>query len=586
VVTMIPPGAKPGTNRSEREVFTAFEGIPDRPDWIVIHSLQLAQNLFSLEGEADFIVMVPGKGIVVIEAKNPKYVEYTAGQWYLDKLPNPTKDPLQQVSRARSNIRGYLKQHDENINDIPFARMLWFTSIGRHQFINNSAGDMQFFEWELGLAEDKDKPVLAIEKLLDNHIAFFADNGEVHYDPSAFTSERAENLANTLLSNFTGYESAEELAKTRYKIEQKMLDEQLAIMELVEYNNHLYFDGGAGTGKSFLLAEAARKFAKQGKRTLVTCWNYMMAEELASTLTRPGITVKDLNTIMLEICGLKENPADAGTQWFEHDLPIMALEALEKNPALGSYEALCVDEFQDVAANLKLLEVLFELVKTAKLENIPMVFAGDRNQQIMRDGVHVIDPAQRMKLIMPDTVHIRLRTNCRTVPELAKMIPRVINIDTDIVRHRIPEGFEGGLSIVDCSDEKQTQHLATTIKKLLERYPARDIVILSAFGDHNSTVGQLLQRGSQNADERALVSQLKTAEGDGKIRWRSIAKFKGLESPVVVITDVDEKAKEFAHSIQKELDELLYVGITRAKYECVLIGDAVPANKGYLGSEV
>ncbi len=579
MVTMIPPGAKPGTNRSEREVFTAFEGIPDRPDWIVIHSLQLARNLFSLEGEADFIVLVPGKGIVVIETKSPKYVEYTGGNWYLDKLPNPTKDPLQQVSRARANIRGFLKQHDENINDIPTARMLWFTSIARHQFVNNSVGDMQFFEWELGLSEDKDKPALAIEKLLDNHIAFFAENGEVDYDPAAFTSERAQLIADTLLSNFHGYESPEELAKTRYKIEQKMLDEQLAIMELVEYNKHLYFDGGAGTGKSFLLAEAARKFAKQGKRTLVTCWNYMMAEELSMTLKHVNITVTDLNSLMLDMCGLGANPEGAGTAWFEEELPQKALEALEKNPALGGYEALCVDEFQDIAANLKLMELVLAVCNTGKLEDLPVVWVGDRNQQIMREGTQTLDPARRMKLIMPDTVHLRLRTNCRTVPELAKMIPRIINIDTDIARHRIPEGFEGGLSIVSSSDEKQAQHLATTIKKLLERYNAKDIVILSPFGETNSTVGQLLERGASNADERALVAQLQHEGAEGRIRWRSIAKFKGLESPVVVITDVNEKATEFAASIHKKLDELLYVGITRAKYECVLIGDSIDQSR-------
>lgn len=579
MVTMIPPGAKPGTNRSEREVFTAFEGIPDRPDWIVIHSLQLAHNLFSLEGEADFIVFVPGKGIVAIETKSPKYVEYTDGNWYLDKLPNPTKDPLQQVSRARSNIRGFLKQHDENINDIPFARMLWFTSIARHQFVNNSVGDMQFFEWELGLSEDKDKPVQAIEKLLDNHISFFAENGEVNYDPTAFTSERAEAMASALLSNFRGYESAEELAKTRYKVEQKMLDEQLAIMELVEYNNHIYFDGGAGTGKSFLLAEAARKYAKQSKRTLVTCWNYMMAEELSKTLGHPNITVKDLNTLMLEMCGLDTNPEGADTEWFEVELPQKALEALEKNPALGGYEALCVDEFQDIAANLKLIELVLALCNVKKLADTSIVWAGDRNQQIMREGQQTIDPATRMKLIMPDTVHVRLRTNCRTVPELAKMIPRIINIDTDIARHRIPEGFEGGLNVVSSSDEKQTQNLATTIKKLLERYNARDIVILSPFGETNSTVGQLLERGASNADERTLLSQLDIEGTEGKIRWRSIAKFKGLESPVVVITDVNDKAKVFAAGLHKHLDELLYVGITRAKYECVLIGDAVDPSR-------
>lgn len=573
MVTMIPPGAKPGTNRSEREIFTAFEGIPDRPDWKVLHSLNLARNLMGLEGEADFIVLVPNRGIVVIEAKKPNFVEYKDGAWYLDKLPNPTKDPLHQLNRARASIRNFIKDFDENVDEIPIARLLWFTSIGRHQFENKSPGDMQFFEWELGLSEDKSKPVEVIEKLLDRHSDFFSQNGEVHYDPEAFTQDRAEAIASHLLADFKGYETAEDIAKSRYSVEQRMLDEQLAILELIETNNHIYFDGGAGTGKSFLLAQAARDLAKSGRRTLVTCWNYMMAEELASTLTRPGITVTDLNSLMLSICGLKENPEDATGQWFENELPQLTLDALAKDPTLGGFEALCIDEFQDIAGNIKLLEVVFALLKMVKLENAKIILAGDRNQQIMRDGDQIVNPMSRAKLLIPDLVHVRLRTNCRTVPELAKLIPRVISVDTDIVRHRIPEGFKGGLDIVHSTDEKQAQHLATTIKHLLERYNPRDIVILSVFGERNSTVGKLLERGAKTADERALVAQIESEDSAGKIRWRSMAKFKGLESPVVVITDVNDKAREFAHNTQKKLDELLYVGITRAKYECVLIGD-------------
>lgn len=571
---MIPPGLKPGTNRSEREVFNAFEGIPDRPDWKVLHSLSLARNLVGLEGEADFVVIVPDKGIVVVETKKPSFVEYKDGSWYLDKLPNPTKDPLHQLNRARSSIRSFIKTFDENVDEIPIARLLWFTSIGRHQFENKSPGDMQFFEWELGLAEDKSKPVDLIEKLLVQHTDFFAQNSEVHYKPETFTQERANAIAEHLLANFKGYETAEDIARTRYGVEQRMLDEQLTILELIETNNHVYFDGGAGTGKSFLLAQAARNIAKNGKKTLVTCWNYMMAEELASTLNRPGMTVTDLNTLMLQICGLDKNPDDAGTHWYENELPQLTIDALEKDPTLGGYEAICIDEFQDIAGNLHLLGVMVGLLRMVKLSEAKIILAGDRNQQIMRDGGQVVNPMTRAKTIIPDLVHVRLRTNCRTVPELAKRIPEVIDVDTDIVRHRIPEGFNGGLEIVQSSDEKQAQHLSTVIKRLLERYNPRDIVILSPFGEKNSTVGQLLQRGPQTADERGLVAQLETDSGEGKIRWRSMAKFKGLESPVVVITDVNDKAMEFATNTQKKLDELLYVGITRAKYECVLIGDA------------
>lgn len=49
---MIPAQPRAGANKSEQAVFIAFEGIPDRPDWTVIHSLQLAAlelpNLLSI----------------------------------------------------------------------------------------------------------------------------------------------------------------------------------------------------------------------------------------------------------------------------------------------------------------------------------------------------------------------------------------------------------------------------------------------------------------------------------------------------------------------------------------------------------
>lgn len=107
---MIPSEARPGANRSERAIFDAFSGLLDRPDWVVIHSLGIGQHIAGLTGEADFVVLVPGKGIVIIEAKSPAYVEYKAGRWHLDRTPSPSKDPLKQLDGARRSIRGFLKQ--------------------------------------------------------------------------------------------------------------------------------------------------------------------------------------------------------------------------------------------------------------------------------------------------------------------------------------------------------------------------------------------------------------------------------------------------------------------------------------------
>jgi superfamily I DNA/RNA helicase len=69
---------------------------------------------------------------------------------------------------------------------------------------------------------------------------------------------------------------------------------------------------------------------------------------------------------------------------------------------------------------------------------------------------------------------------------------------------------------------------------------------------------------------------------DGQIRWRSIMKYKGLDSDVIIITDINYESKAFAEDRLKiSLDDLLYMGMTRAKFQVVLLvqDDLYPPSK-------
>src|SRR5690554_3051627 len=420
MVRMVPSYPRDGANSSERTIFSALEGIVDRPDWVVIHSLSIAQNLSGLMGETDFIVIAPGRGILLIEAKSPNYVEYKGGDWYLDRTPQPRKDPLKQLEAARRSIRGYLRERDLLHGDEPIARLLWFTSLGRHQFENKSPGDMQFFEWELGWKDDLARPTWLVEKVLDEHIAWFSEIDSVELDPTVMTAEHAEAISRSLVNDFKAQQTKADQKQDRRGQEERLLAEQKVVLELVETNDHVYFDGPAGTGKSFLLARAARGFAKEGKQVLVTCWNVLMAEELRSLVGShvTNVEIADLNSVMLSVCGLATNPADADDSWYEQELPSRTLEVLAEKPYLGSYEAICVDEFQDVAGNLQLLDVLFALSGTGKPDGTKLVFSGDERQQILRPLVGRVDPYAVARGRIADLVHVRVRRNCRTVPAI------------------------------------------------------------------------------------------------------------------------------------------------------------------------
>ena len=287
MVTMIPPYARADANKSEQSIFMALEGIPDRPDWVVIHSLDLAQNLGGLMGETDFIVFAPGKGILLIEAKSPKYVQYKAGDWYLDRVPSPNKNPFKQLDGARRSIRGFLGRHDA-LQDEPIARLVWLTSISRHQFDNQTPGDMQFFEWELAWGEDVRNPAWVVEKALDEHFDWFSAVNEVVLDRDSMTVERSTVMSSVLLQDFKAYQTKDDQKAERRTTEKRLLQDQASVLDLVETNAHVYFDGPAGTGKSFLVMKAAQRFDRKGMKTLVTCWNLLEPADGRRIATHDG----------------------------------------------------------------------------------------------------------------------------------------------------------------------------------------------------------------------------------------------------------------------------------------------------------
>jgi hypothetical protein len=571
---MIPSAPRAGANKSEIALFSAFEAIVDKPDWVVIHSLVIGQNSLNLTGEADFLVMVPGRGIVVIESKAPTSVKYSNGEWTLAGTPKPNKNPLLQLDSAVRNIRSFLDRN-ELFSNMPLPRLVWFTSIGRHHMDVNTHGDMQFFEWELAWRDEMARPEKTIDRILDEHTKWHSSNETLHYDPAGLTPEMVTAITDQLLSSFEFVKSPTDRLVERKTVQRNALDEQVAYLELVETNDHIYFEGAAGTGKSFLLQEAARNFARKGYKTLVTCWNVMMAEETAGLVGgRPNVTVQDLNSLMLEICGLKTNPANADNNWYTVELPTRAIEFLRKKPELGNFEAICIDECQDIASNNLLLEFVFLLGKAKQPEGTKIILAGDMLQQSMVDGQAWVDPFKVAKREIPDIVNVRLKTNCRNAPNLGKHLESLTKLEIEVSRSRQPLDTEGGMQILRYGSNNQAKVLEGVIKELLVQFRPEDIRILSPFGS-TSLIGEMMLRQAESSAERYLkgVLRFKTRPG---IRWRSIAQFKGLESDVVVITDIDQRAKNFYEANGQTLGQALYVGATRARNWCILlVGDDV-----------
>jgi hypothetical protein len=108
----------------------------------------------------------------------------------------------------------------------------------------------------------------------------------------------------------------------------------------------------------------------------------------------------------------------------------------------------------------------------------------------------------------------------------------------------------------------QTNDAPATVAGVLERLcgeeevPPQDVVVLSSHGFDNSAV-------AHGVDGRFRLVKERGALG-ARVQLSSIRGFKGLESPVVVLCELED-------TDEPTRDQQLYVGLSRARNHCVVV---------------
>lgn len=328
----------------------------------------------------------------------------------------------------------------------------------------------------------------------------------------------------------------------------------------------------AGSGKTWVAAEAARRASVDGRRTLVVLINRPIEARLAE-LCGEGVEVRRIHTLMARVvdrhAGRNEarRKLESGRvepEWYDQTLPEQALEAaLELGP---QYDYLTVDEAQDVALE-QYLDVLDALL-VGRLERAPVFITGDFDHQVIyrrhAEGAGEASDARATVLRrMPGLVRLQLRSNVRTTPEVARFVAELIGEPTLYSGHRRSDDDQVSVEhhTFTTVDEQQ-RLLAEAVERILsEPFTVRELVILSPYVRERSAVGQAL--AGQATDARLTSCLGASIDDASRIRWGSIHEFKGLEAPAVILTDVD-LSKGYHR-------DLLYVGASRATDRLVVL---------------
>ena len=115
-------------SEGERLIFDALRTGAAAADWVVLHSLDVADHRAQVSGEIDFVVIVPRLGVVCLEVKASRSLEIRDGRWRYGQTQTwDERGPFKQAAVAMHSLRDLLAKEAPGLSDIVFCSAVAFT---------------------------------------------------------------------------------------------------------------------------------------------------------------------------------------------------------------------------------------------------------------------------------------------------------------------------------------------------------------------------------------------------------------------------------------------------------------------------
>ena len=215
-----------------------------------------------------------------------------------------------------------------------------------------------------------------------------------------------------------------------------------------------------------------------------------------------------------------------------------------------------MDEAQDLC-NQHMLDVLNLAIRGGLAGGRWAIF-GDFTRQALYGGTE--EPVAALSRYCEHFVRAHLTLNCRNTRRIAEETTLVAGFDRPPFRL----GDEVGLPVEQRYWKKPADlvdSLTTVVERLVkEQMPIEDVMILSPRRLENSGLA-----GVETISRFSLVDVSRgMANAEHSLKFSTIHSFKGLESPVVIIVDIDRVDSD-------ETRSLLYVAMSRARSLLILM---------------
>lgn len=545
---MIPSFFKDETPPGERQVFTLLSEGPS--DWVILHSLDVAPWNNSLRTEIDFLVIMPRVGLLCIEVKSHASISFDGACW----SPGTIKySPFKQAIDASKTLHRRLSGLSSKFKKIPIVHVCIFPrasflvgpnlSVNTWELIDHGT----FIRYPNGMSLCVD-----LEKRATKSITIDPSLSKLS---AALSREEVEEIVSYCqpVQKFIPARSAEILA-CEIEADKILRAQQKPLLNFVEVNDRILILGPAGTGKTFMALEIARRKSNRGKRVALICFNKLIGDWLRrsvqnSVLKGPTLFAGSVYQFLIELTGIKAPNSPAFEYWDGEFLDqIEELLTSEEFSARSQFDVLVIDEIQDILVKERLWEVLLSFLIGGK--NGVYILSGDVESQAIYSG-HKL---KRLLDELNEKANVSkwvLTENCRNYRVVGSAALSLSGIGNDLYTEYLRgNGDQDKFDILFYSDnDAQTIRLVNIIKYFRSKgFKNEDIVLLSFKTLQNSIAKRL-------SITEFPVSDIYGVKG--KIFATSIHAFKGMESKIVVVTDVEVKLNKLSR-------DMFYVGVTRA----------------------
>nr|MDQ3328531.1 NERD domain-containing protein/DEAD/DEAH box helicase [Chloroflexota bacterium] len=269
------------SSEAERKLFTELAAqLPD--DVAVLHSVQWLERTpgrYDLDGEIDFLIIDRDRGILVLEVKGGAISrDPSMGGWASVNRHGKIfriKDPFQQAVRSKHTLKRLL---DDSPRTQPFAaryrlqHAVAFPDVladGVHLGLEAHASIV------LDKASMNDLPGAVVRALGE-------PPSEYRINKEAFAALKDLLLPRVVLP-LPGLQGDLVESQGEYV---RLTKDQHRYLNLLSMQPRAKIAGPAGSGKTFLAIEKARRLAHQGQRVLFTCFNRALADWVREELSR------------------------------------------------------------------------------------------------------------------------------------------------------------------------------------------------------------------------------------------------------------------------------------------------------------